>query len=289
LQLVIKLLIILIFSVLAFGAEKSLSPQAARAIRESENLSLLKDRLPACTALIRTIKKANKEEAKILRDKLSQLSRYFYTDKGFQAYLLGKELFEKENFIDSVDNFTEAEELEKGNIDVLHYLELSQLWLKKIALADATNKKALQINPYDLDILKDELSIYIAAQDWTNALKVGESLLNENNDSSALTFFWTGLSKVKLEDMTEGVKLENQALLKDAAIPEIYFALASNNPEAASNIKLMTKYIELCTSKTLRFIERDPDSCLHLAEAQGLIAKAIIVKATPSALKKPKE
>src|ERR1700679_718276 len=136
------------FSVLAFGAEKPISPQTARAIRESENLSLLKDRLPACTALIRTIKRANKEDAKILRDKLNQLSRYFYTDKGFQDYLLGKDLFEKEKFADSLDKLTEAEELEKGNIDVLHYLELSQLWLKKGALADATNKKALQINPF---------------------------------------------------------------------------------------------------------------------------------------------
>jgi tetratricopeptide (TPR) repeat protein len=271
---------LIFFLTVSFGAEKALSPQTSRAIRESENLSLLKDRLPACTVLIRTIKKANKDEVRILRDKLNQLSRYFYTDKGFQDYLLGKELFEKQKFSDALDKLTEAEDLEKGNIDVLHYLELSQLWLKRGALADLTNKKALQINPFDMDVLRDELAILIDGATWAEAEKVGDILRGEE-DSSPLTLFWTGLAKVKLNNRRDGEKLENVALTKDPTMPEIYFALASDST------KFMSKYIELCTSKAVRFIDRDPNSCTHLSEARAELAKR--PAGTPAAVKKAKD
>src|SRR5258708_26507516 len=129
-------------------------PSLQRSIHEAENLSLNRDRTLACGVLWRNIKKANKADGKILKDKLIQLSRYYYTDKGFQAFLVGKEAFQKQKYQDALEKFLEADELEAGIIEVLHYLTLTQLWLKKSSQAEGTNKRAVQMCPIDLEIQK---------------------------------------------------------------------------------------------------------------------------------------
>jgi tetratricopeptide (TPR) repeat protein len=267
--------LVVLFGGGALAAEKGLSPQTQRAIRESENLSLLKDRLQACTVLNRTIKKSNPQEAPLLREKLTQLAKYFYTDKGFQDYLLGKELFEKQKYADAVEKLAEADELEKGNVDVLHYLGLSQLWLKKLTLADAVVKRALIINPFDIEILRDQLSISCSLENWDEALKTGQSLNKDFSDTTALTLYFFGLANIQLGSKEDGEKLMNEALAKDSNLPEPYFYLGGT--------KFETKYFELCSVKAPRVIERDPNSCIHLDEARkAMVAPKSTVAPTPA-------
>ena len=271
----------------ALGVEKGLSPQSQRAIREAENLSLLKDRLPACTALIRTIKKATPVETPILREKLSQLAKYFYTDKGYQDSILGKEFFEKQKFTDAIEKLNEADDLEKGNTEVLHYLALSQLWLKKGALADATNKRALQINPFDVDVLRDQLAILAGQENWEEAVRVGQSLAKDFNDTTAQTLYFLSLGFLKTGAQTDGEKLMNEVLAKDATLPEPYYWLVSKETSSKEATRLMAKYVELCSLKAPKVFERDPTTCIHLDEAKKIVALA--PTPTPKALVQKKD
>ena len=72
--------------------------------------------------------------------------------------LLVLKLYLKLKFSDSTDKFLEADELEKGNIDVLHWLALSYLQSQKTSFADSVIKRGLQINPADLELQRDELT-----------------------------------------------------------------------------------------------------------------------------------
>jgi tetratricopeptide (TPR) repeat protein len=258
---------------LVFGAPQpptgGISAQAKRAIHDAENLSLLKDREPACLVLIRAIKKATDEDSKVLKDKLSQLAKYFYTDKGFQDYLEGKDLFEKQRFSEALEKFNESEELEKGNSDVLHYLELTNLWLKSPSVALAESKKALQINPYDVETIKDELAIWVALENWSEAIKVSQSLSKDFADSSLYTLYGSGRALLSEEDKSEGEKRLELALTKDPALPEPYYFLSLKD-DSAESTKLLNKYLELCKAKNRKAFDRVPEACSHLTEAEKL-------------------
>src|SRR4051812_9677357 len=89
------------------GNPPSISALAAKAIREAENLSLIQNRAQACVVLSRALLKADKKDQSVLKEKLSLLAKYFYTDKGFQAYVVGKDLFKKMKFSDALEKFTE--------------------------------------------------------------------------------------------------------------------------------------------------------------------------------------
>lgn len=271
----------------ALSAEKKgPTPQTQRAIREAENLSLLKDRLQACTALIRAIKKTTvPNEVHMLNEKLSQLSKYFYTDKGFQDYLLGKDFFEKQKFNDALEKLSEADDLEKGNVDVLHYLELSQLWLKKTPLAEATNKKAMQINPFDIEILRDQLAIFINIENWEEALASSQNLKRDYSDQTALTQYFFALAQLKGGAQIDGEKSMTEVMAKDSSLPEPYFWLGSTESPPKEVTRLMSKYFELCNMKALRFFERDPLSCSHLEEAKK-VATSLPAPITKSSTQK---
>jgi tetratricopeptide (TPR) repeat protein len=247
-----------------------------RIIHEAENLSLNKDRLLACGVLWRNAKKANRDDAKTLKEKLFQLSRYYYTDKGFQAFLAGKDAFQKQKYQDALDKFLEADDLEAGNVEVLHYLTLTQLWLKKTSQAEATNKRAVQMCPIDIEIQKDVLGVQLAEELWTEEAATGASLVKESGDASAQTFQGWGIALLKTDLKNEAKKVLEQAVQKDPRLPETYYwlAYAKDEPEA---VKLLTKYVELCKNRispqgqaqvSAPQSEREFNFCSHLGEAE---------------------
>lgn len=267
-------LLFALFSTPSFATDKTLSSQTQRAIKEAENLSLLKDRLPACAVLARALKKSNSHEEKLLREKLNQLSKYFFTDKGFQDYLLGKELFEKQKFSDSLERLIEADEVEKGNIDVLHYMVLDYLWLKNGALAETTSKRAQQINPIDAEAIRDEQGVLVLNEDWEGAKKIGSQLNKDLGDFSGPTLYFLGLSDLKLGSKEEGEKILLQSIGKERIVPEAYFWLSQQDLKSEDDLekqKFISKYLVLCKNKVgTLLIERDPSVCSHYAEAEKL-------------------
>jgi tetratricopeptide (TPR) repeat protein len=252
--------------VLTGASEKGSSIQ--RVVREAENLSANQDRQGATNLIVRQLKKtAASEDLKFLKEKLHFFSRYFYTEKGFQAYLVGKELFDKKKFSDALDKFMEADELEKDNVDVLHYLTLNQLALGKPDLAEATNKRAMLMCPGDLDLTRNQLTIQVALEKWTEALKTAEVLMRDYGDSAAQTLKDRGLALLKLESKAEARRYFEQAQQKDRGFPEPYYWLSTlkENIEAQ---KFLTKYVELCKDRLNLKYTREPNLCLYAAEAE---------------------
>ena len=258
-------------------AEDAPGPSVQRIIHEAENLSLNRDRNLACGVLWRNIKRADKTDAKILRDKLFQLSRYYYTDKGFQASVVGKELFQKQKYQDAADKLAEADDLEAGNVEVLHFLTLSKLWLKKFSQAETVNRRALQICPIDMDLQRDLLAVAISQERWPEALTTAETLNKEYNDYSAQTLQSMGVALFKRDMKAEAKKALEQALAKDPHLPETYYWLASLKDDKDS-LKFLTKYMELCKNKsqpgqltnvpTGASSEREIYFCSHLPEVE---------------------
>jgi tetratricopeptide (TPR) repeat protein len=262
------LLLPLFFTPQVRGGSIPLSPQAERAMREAENLSLLKDRLPACTALIRTIKKTDKSDQKVLKEKLSQLARYFYTDKGFQNFLEGKDLFEKQKFSDALEKFVEADDLENGNIEILHYRILSQVWLKQVAAADTLLERALQIDPFDMEVLRDKLLLSVTSERWEEAVSESEALISSGGDTTSSTLLNRAIALSETGEKGESVKLLNQIISKDSTLPEAqyWFAVITNTTKNISN------YLDLCEKKPIKFVSRDPATCSHITDAQKRFA-----------------
>lgn len=183
----------------------------------------------------------------------------------------------------------EADELEKGNTEVLHDLALSQLWLKKPALAEATNKRALQINPFDIEVLRDQLAILISLENWDEAVKAGQSLTKDFNDIMPQTRYFLGLALLKTGAQSDGEKLMSEALAKDLNFPEPYYWLVSKETTQKEAAKLMAKYIEICSLKVPRVFERDPSACIHLDEAKKVVALAPTPTPKPLVQKKDRK
>jgi tetratricopeptide (TPR) repeat protein len=255
-----------------------------KAIRDAENLSLSKDRSAATQVLWHAIKKtSDKNDLKTLKDKLIQLSRYFYTDKGFQSYLAGKELFDKQRYSDAMEKFTDSDELESDNVDVLHYVTLTNLWLKKSALAESSAKRALQICTIDIELIRDDLTLEREEASWADAAKTAENLSKDYGDTSAQTEKDWGMALFHSTDTSGAAKKHlESAIQKDPKQPESYYWLAEvitpgaeQRPDAATKtqiVKLLTKYTELCENTTKSPYPREMAYCTHLREAQKRIA-----------------
>jgi tetratricopeptide (TPR) repeat protein len=254
----------------AGGAESSNS--VTRIIREAENLSSEQDRAGAANLILRQLKKTSApKEARVLKEKLQFFTRYFYSEKGFQSYLVGKELFEKKNYRDALDKFSEADELEKDNVDVLHFMALTQLALGRADMAEGANKRALQMIPFDPELTRNLLAIQVAQEKWTEAVKTSDTLIKEHADGEAQSLKDRGLALLKVELKADARKYLELALAKDKAFPEPYYWLADLKEaakETAETRKLLTKYVELCKDKVnLKYI-REPNACIHLPEAE---------------------
>jgi tetratricopeptide (TPR) repeat protein len=250
------------------------SIEVKKAIKEAENLSVNQDRLLASSVLLRNLKKVtNKNDVQALREKLTSLTRVFYNDNGFEAYESGKEFFEKQKISDSVDKLLEADEIEKGNVDVLHLLTLSYLQLQKYALADNINKRALELCPFDLELKRDALAVLVAFEKWSLVQEAVAGLTKEFGDTSAQTLKEKGLAYLKLELKPEASKAFSAAILKDPNFPEPYFYLATLPEPSTEGIdptakKNFQRYVELCSSKTLARYDREINHCTNLKEAE---------------------
>ena len=268
------------FCASTLAADKPAKPTSLvdRAIKEAESLSLVQDRMMASQVLLRNIRKLSKAEAKPLKEKLMTLSRYFYTDRGFQAYLSGKDFFEKKKYPDAVDKLTEADDLEKSNVDVLHLLTLSNLKLQKYEAAETTAARAAQVCPVDLELVRDQLATFVGGEKWVEAQKIVDLLTTDFEDGSAQTLKDRGLVTLKLEakgedpDLAkeEARRLFEKAHQRDPKFPEALYWLASLSSPAES-VKLLTKYLDLCKNKTSLHYDRESMLCAKEAEVQKKI------------------
>ena len=259
---------------LFLGAEKTtVGADVNKAIKEAENLLLNQDRILACTVLQRNLKKSlNKEEQRVLREKLSALSKVFFTDSGFEAFASGKDLFSKRKFPEAIEKFVESDESEKGNSDVLHYLTLSYLQSHKLALAEGTNKSALEINPVDIDLNRDNLDVLIKTEKWQAALLTSDLLLKNFADGSASSYEARGIAQLNLGLKSDAVKSFEQAILKNPNSPEVYFLLSGLKEKPAST-KLLAKYVEICKGKEPARQIREFSFCVNQNEAEKKLAQ----------------
>ncbi len=248
-------------------------PYVQKIIKEAERLTVIENRTMACNVLYRNLKKANKTAFAQLKEKLLALSRYFYSDKGYENYLLGKDLLEKQKYNDAAEKLAEANDLEKDNVEVLHLLSLAQLGMQKTNLASATSKRALQVCPIDSELMKDELSILSLEEKWSDVVKLSDVLIKEYGDGSAQTFKDRGLALYNLDRKPDSKKNMEQALAKDQSFPESYYWLGIiREKEGKEASKLLTKYLELCKNKsTMRYL-REPNLCLNTKEAERRVS-----------------
>ncbi len=266
-RLNISLCIFIVVSAFTYTAQSVEVVSLQRVIREAENLSLNHDRLLASNVLQRNLKKASKADFKILREKLLQLSKLFYTDEGFRAYLVGKELFAQQKYADALEKLLEADELEKGNTDVLHLLIMTRVQLKKTAQALVDQKRALQMCPLDIELQKDYLLILVAQEKWKEVVEQADVLIKEYNDSSVQTYKDRGQALYEQDHKTEGKKALELAAHKDPRFPETYYYL-SHLKEKVEAQKLLTKYVNLCKDKSSMRYEREPNLCSKQTEAE---------------------
>lgn len=255
---------LLIFSVCSFVLAEG-PPSVKKVLKEAENLTLLQDRLSACNTIYKAMKKSSGASAKQLRERLFYFAKYFYTDKGFQNHLLGKELLAKDKFAEAAEKFAEADILEKGNTEVLHLLVLAQLWMKKPKLALETVERAIQTNPADEELLKDKLAVLAALEDWEKALELAQEM-TKHGDNSGQTAYFKGLAQLKL-GKTDDAKISlDQALNRDKKYAETYYWLSQLDAYAAKKESLLEKYKSLCKIKKVAGTERDVALCSHSSE-----------------------
>jgi tetratricopeptide (TPR) repeat protein len=254
----------------ARGAVAANSNPIQRVIHDAEELSLTKDRDQACALLVKSLKKSSKDDSRTLKAKLVQLSRYFYTDKGFSSYLEGKDFFDKQKFQDAADKFAEADELDNSNVDILHYMTLANLWLGRIDQAEVTSRRASRICPIDQELVRDNLSVEIAQELWTQAATTAQELAKDYSDGSAQTLKDWAEALAKQGQKDEAAKLLQAAIEKDRQFPESYFWLASLRPDQDAT-KLLTQYVDLCKNKLSLHYDREPRLCLQTAEAEKRI------------------
>ncbi len=233
-----------------------------KVIKEAENLTLLQDRELACATLFKAYKKADPKDAAELKEKLFYFAKYYYTDKGFQAFLSGKEFLDKQKYQEAVEKLSDADELEKNNTEVMHHLSIAYLWVKKTKEAMDEATKSLQINPLDIELLKDKLAAEVATENWSQAILTADELIKERSDSSFLTYYFRGLSYLKNDKKNEARQNFEMALSKEKKYAEIYYWLSSlYEPALAKN--LMTKYDEICKNGGTLKNQRDPGLCSH--------------------------
>lgn len=220
-----------------------------KAIKEAENLTILQDRFSACNTLYKAYKKATNFEKKELRERLFYFSKNYYTDKGFQFFLDGKELFLKEKFAEAKDKLLEADTLEKSNTEILYYLSLSYLWQKKYTEAQEATQRGLQINPLDLELRRNQLAIEVASKSWKEAIDTAEELQADFNDNSfVVSYFKTVALSHAAKSKVDASKLLEGLILKDKKYPETYYYL-SEVSEKELRPGLLKKYNELCKKK----------------------------------------
>lgn len=253
----------MISSVMALILSTALANDAigTKAVKEAENLTLLQDRLSACATIYKAYKKTDKGHGKPLKEKLHYFATVFYTDKGFQDYLAGKDLFSKEKYPEAAEKLLESDTLEKNNTDVLRLLALAQLWSKKPKLAAETNAKALQINPIDEELLKDKLAILSANEDWADVVLAAGEMPEKN---SALVQYFKGAALIKLQKKAEAKAALDMALTKDKNYPEVYFWQSELELTPVKKETLLKKYNELC--KKPNKSERDTFLCSRATE-----------------------
>ncbi|MDZ4677253.1 MAG: hypothetical protein SGI74_07045 [Oligoflexia bacterium] len=269
-----KIIAMLIFNfalVLALSSSANSAMPLQRILREAENLSLNHDRILASNVLQRNLKKASTADTPVLREKLLQLSKLFYTDEGFRAHLSGKELFAQQKYADALEKFQEADELEKGNTDVLHMLIISQVQLKKTALALVEHKRAIQMCPIDIELQKDYLMILVAQEKWKEAIEQADLLAKEYNDTSTQTQKDRGHALYELTLKHDAKKAFEGAVHKDPRFPEPYYYLSLIKEKIEAQ-KLLTKYVNLCKDKSSMKYERELNLCSKQLEAEKRLA-----------------
>lgn len=229
-----------------------------RAIKEAENLTLIQDRYLACNTLYKAYKKADEKEKKLLKEQLFYFSKNFYTEKGFQIYLSGKEQFEKDKYQEAVENLSDAEMLEKSNTDVLYYLTLSYLWLKKYDEAYKTIQKALSINPLDVEIYKNKAAVEFAEEKWAEVILTIEQQNKDFSAPGSLMHYFKVVATTKKEKTEQAIKTIETAIAKNKKYPEFYYQL-SELLDGNKKEEVLKKYNELCKKKIKN--ERDINLC----------------------------
>jgi hypothetical protein len=235
-------------------------PNVKKFLKEAENLTLIQDRLMACTTLYKVHKKFQGAEAKQIKDKLFYLASYFYTDKGLQDYLVGKEFFENEKYQEASEKLVDSDNLEKGNTDVLHYLTLSYLWLKNGKLAEESNLKALQINPLNAELLRDKLIVLVVNEKWKETYDAAQELIKFYSDNQVVTQTYKAVALIKTSKKDDAKIILEGLVGVDGTYPEVYYWL-SQISEGKIADGYLQKYNDQCKNKKVTKNQRDVNLC----------------------------
>ncbi len=245
------------------AASQGQSSKASQAVKKAENSTLVQDRLLACYTLFEAHRKSKGADAAFLKERLFYFSKNYYSDKGFQNFLVGKDFLEKEKYQEAVDKFTEADETEKSNTEVLHNLSLALFWTKKIKLAVEANVRALQINPLDDELSRDKLALEIASDSWAEALVTADAMVSSGS-ANALDYYFRGIAAMKLGKLDEAKKNFDTSIGKDKSYAEAYYYMNELQASSLDDQKLILKYNELCKTKKINL--RDPSLCSRAKE-----------------------
>jgi len=249
-----------------------------RLIKDAENLSLIQDRVQACSLLVRAQKSMNLNagEAGRLRDKLGKLSRIFYSETSFQSYLAALALLDQNKPKEALDRLGEAAEAEHGNLDVVVAIARAQLKFKNFSAALKAVQEGRALSPHDIPLLQLKLQAQVGLEAWEDALETAV-LLGVLDDKSAQTLKDRGLALFKLGRKNEAEKYLSEAADTEKEFPEPHYWLALAK-EKADPKPYFEKYIAQCQkltpedpSKLLAMrkkFERENELCIQVDEAK---------------------
>lgn len=244
-----------------------LSPESV--IKSAEKYSLQKQRLKATQVIIATLPNFSNQQPAYqkLKKKLVQLAQFFYTDKGQQAYEMGKLHLKKGQYLDAVDKFREAEKYEGGNTAVLSKLTKAYLFLGDIKKARIANKKALNFCPFDEELIRDQLHVARQAQDWKKVQYISQILFKTYKDASPRTLEFYGRALVERGDRLSAIKVYQKLLKKEVDSPVALFWL-SQIGEPAFKEKMLNKYLDVCPIKPKTKASNKLSPCRHFSKVQ---------------------
>lgn len=233
---------------------------------------LSQDRAKALVILRRSLSVSRNADAKLVKEKIKTFGNYFLTDKGFQAFQVGKDLFIKRKYADAVEKFNEAEELEKGNFEVASYLILSQVALNRSSSAEALLKNYELEVPIDKNLRWAHLAWLSLAEKWPECVREAEALQKEFSDDSIITMKEKAVCLEENEQAAEAKKVLEQIIARDKKFPEAYILLADMGKPKESLVYLK-KYVDLCTPVPEKKYDRELKLCKRVDEATEKVKK----------------
>ncbi|MBK9293727.1 MAG: hypothetical protein IPM57_04665 [Oligoflexia bacterium] len=223
-----------------------------RAVKEAENLTLIQDRAQACSTLLKAYTKtANKAYKKIFKEKLFYFASNFYSEKGFQLYLRGKEHFAKKNYSEAIDSFNEADAYEKSNTEILNFLTLSYLGAGKFSEAQSAIKTVKTINPLSAAHHINQSRLYYAQEEWGQLLEALEAQQKEGFKATQEQAFFKLVAQVKALKADAALKQLEAGLSRFKKYPDIYYFI-SEYLTGEKKDNAIKEYNQLCKKQNLR-------------------------------------